>query len=111
MQAFNWESCKQRWWNLLSSRVDELANWGFTSLWLPPAWDSLAPQGQFKSPHHDIHSLKFTSYTSYVCVVMSGPAKGEYVVKSFRLWNAHETGDCLCNKLIGREESLVGLLQ
>jgi hypothetical protein len=46
VQAFNWESCKQRWWTLLASRVDELANWGFTSLWLPPAWDSLAPQGQ-----------------------------------------------------------------
>ncbi|KAG0612666.1 hypothetical protein M758_6G044000 [Ceratodon purpureus] len=59
-QAFNWESCKQRWWNLLANRVDELANWGFTSLWLPPAWDSLAPQGYLP---RDFYSLN-TSYGS-----------------------------------------------
>lgn len=45
LQAFNWESHHQRWWNVLADKVDRLADWGFTSLWLPPAWDSLSPQG------------------------------------------------------------------
>ena len=30
----------------LKEKVPELAGWGFTSVWLPPFCDSLAPQGQ-----------------------------------------------------------------
>lgn len=44
-QAFNWESHDRKWWRLLEDKVPHLAEAGFTSLWLPPASDSLAPQG------------------------------------------------------------------
>ncbi len=52
VQGFNWESHKQQsWWNRLKDKVSELSAWGFTSMWLPPAFDSLAPQGFCLTPN------------------------------------------------------------
>ncbi|KAH8935240.1 hypothetical protein BDL97_17G019100 [Sphagnum fallax] len=60
-QGFNWESHKQQsWWNRLKDKVSELSAWGFTSMWLPPAFDSLAPQGYLP---RDLYSLN-TAYGS-----------------------------------------------
>lgn len=44
-QAFNWESHNIKWWRYLEDQVQDLVEAGFTSLWLPPPSDSLAPQG------------------------------------------------------------------
>ncbi|KAJ7545512.1 hypothetical protein O6H91_09G123200 [Diphasiastrum complanatum] len=43
--AFNWESHKKGWWCVLEAKVPELALFGFSSIWLPPVTESLAPQG------------------------------------------------------------------
>ncbi|KAG0474863.1 hypothetical protein HPP92_014549 [Vanilla planifolia] len=44
-QGFNWESHKHIWWDNLEKKVDDLAESGFTSVWLPPATHSLSPEG------------------------------------------------------------------
>ncbi|KAG0607025.1 hypothetical protein M758_9G186900 [Ceratodon purpureus] len=56
IQGFNWESHKQRWWVTLKEKVPELASWGFTSMWLPPICDSLAPQGYLPKDLYNLNS-------------------------------------------------------
>mmetsp|Transcript_13195 Transcript_13195/g.27873 ORF Transcript_13195/g.27873 Transcript_13195/m.27873 type:complete len:729 (-) Transcript_13195:1725-3911(-) len=45
LQSFNWESCKHAWYKTLMEQSSEFAEAGFTALWLPPATDSVSPQG------------------------------------------------------------------
>ncbi|KAJ3706802.1 hypothetical protein LUZ61_010507 [Rhynchospora tenuis] len=44
-QGFNWESKNRNWWEHLANKVLDLANSGFTSIWLPPPTQSLSPEG------------------------------------------------------------------
>jgi alpha-amylase len=39
IRSFNWESWKQSggWYNLLMSKVEDIADAGITHVWLPPA--------------------------------------------------------------------------
>lgn len=61
LQAFNWESHKSpSWWRALEDKTDEVSKSGFSHVWLPPATDSLAPQGYLP---RDLYSLN-TSYGS-----------------------------------------------
>lgn len=45
LQGFNWESHRDRWYSKLESQVDEIAEAGFTAVWLPPPSDSVSAQG------------------------------------------------------------------
>ena len=45
LQGFNWESHKFDWYTLVGERASEIADVGFTQIWLPPCTDSLAPEG------------------------------------------------------------------
>eukprot|EP00252_Welwitschia_mirabilis_P016295 TRINITY_DN3595_c0_g1_i1.p1 TRINITY_DN3595_c0_g1~~TRINITY_DN3595_c0_g1_i1.p1 ORF type:complete len:419 (+),score=77.94 TRINITY_DN3595_c0_g1_i1:182-1438(+) len=62
LQGFNWESHKHKWWPNMQQKVLEIAKAGFTSVWLPPAFDSLAPQGYLP---RDIYSLNSAYGTEY----------------------------------------------
>ncbi len=44
-QGFNWESSKYQWYKTLTSQIRDIANGGFTCVWLPPPSDSVSPQG------------------------------------------------------------------
>ena len=44
-QGFNWESCKQGWWELMVGQADFIASCGFTAVWLPPPTDSVSREG------------------------------------------------------------------
>ncbi|KAL0913304.1 hypothetical protein M5K25_016755 [Dendrobium thyrsiflorum] len=44
-QGFNWESHKSDWWVNLEKKVTDLAESGFTSVWLPPATHSVSSEG------------------------------------------------------------------
>ncbi|CAA6666741.1 unnamed protein product [Spirodela intermedia] len=46
-QAFNWESHKHDWWTNLEAKVPDLEKSGFTSIWLPPATQSLPTQNLY----------------------------------------------------------------
>ena len=45
LQGFHWESHKSEWYDIVSARVEQIRDAGFTQVWLPPSADSLAPQG------------------------------------------------------------------
>ncbi|MQM00326.1 hypothetical protein Taro_033056, partial [Colocasia esculenta] len=53
-KTFNWESHKHDWWRNLEMKVPDMANSGFTSVWLPPATHSFAPEGYLPQ---DLYSL------------------------------------------------------
>ena len=44
-QGFNWESCKQQWWEHMAGQADFIASCGFTVVWLPPPTDSVSREG------------------------------------------------------------------
>jgi hypothetical protein len=44
-QGFNWESCKSKWYNVLSDQAAQIAAAGYTAVWLPPPSDAVSPQG------------------------------------------------------------------
>jgi hypothetical protein len=44
LQAFNWESHKQDYYNLLRSQAAEIADVGITAIWMPPPSESVSPQ-------------------------------------------------------------------
>ena len=45
LQGFNWESHRDKWYAKLESQLDEIAEAGFTAVWLPPPSDSVSAQG------------------------------------------------------------------
>ncbi|EES10714.1 hypothetical protein BDA96_06G070700 [Sorghum bicolor] len=64
-QAFNWESNKHNWWRNLEEKVTDLAESGFTSVWLPPPTQSLSREGYLPqnlycldSCYGSLHELK-----------------------------------------------------
>ncbi|GIM08991.1 hypothetical protein Vretimale_12884 [Volvox reticuliferus] len=54
LQGFNWESHRQRLYRQLSGRVKDIADAGFTAIWMPPPSDSVSPQGYLP---RDLYSL------------------------------------------------------
>ena len=45
LQGFNWESHRDKWYARLEAQLDEIAEAGFTAVWLPPPSDSVSAQG------------------------------------------------------------------
>ncbi|KAK9915375.1 hypothetical protein WJX75_008171 [Coccomyxa subellipsoidea] len=45
LQGFNWESHRQKWYQVLQDQAGFIASAGITSVWLPPPSDSVSPQG------------------------------------------------------------------
>ncbi|GLI71249.1 hypothetical protein VaNZ11_016372 [Volvox africanus] len=54
LQGFNWESHRQRLYRQLTGRVKDIADAGFTAVWMPPPSDSVSPQGYLP---RDLYSL------------------------------------------------------
>lgn len=48
-QGFHWESHRFPWYEELAAKAGDLAECGFTTVWLPPPTESVAPQGAFSS--------------------------------------------------------------
>lgn len=44
-QGFHWESHRHPWYQELAAKAGDLAECGFTTVWLPPPTESVAPQG------------------------------------------------------------------
>mmetsp|Transcript_14532 Transcript_14532/g.31123 ORF Transcript_14532/g.31123 Transcript_14532/m.31123 type:complete len:586 (-) Transcript_14532:7-1764(-) len=60
LQGFNWEACQGvngvGWYHHLTSRIDELADAGYTSIWLPPPTASVSDQGYLPTDLYDLDS-------------------------------------------------------
>lgn len=59
-QGFNWESWKaENWYDVLKSTAKDLAAAGVTDVWLPPASQSVAPQGYMPGRLYDLNSSQY----------------------------------------------------
>jgi alpha-amylase len=56
LQAFNWESHKHNWWINLDNKVADIAESGFTSVWLPPATNSFSREGYLPQNLYSLNS-------------------------------------------------------
>ena len=56
MQAFNWESHRQNWWETVSKQSQRFADMGFTLVWLPPPTASVAAQGYMPLDLYNLNS-------------------------------------------------------
>lgn len=56
LQAFNWESCKEPWWNKMAALAPKAAEVGFTAAWLPPPSESVSPQGYLPRDLYNLNS-------------------------------------------------------
>lgn len=57
LQAFNWESCRSgKHYKTLMTQAEEFVQAGFTTLWLPPATDSVSEQGYLPRDLYDLNS-------------------------------------------------------
>ncbi|XP_078163645.1 alpha-amylase-like 2 isoform X1 [Carex rostrata] len=55
-QGFNWESKKSNWWEFLLNKFPDIAELGFTSVWLPPPTQSVAPEGYLPQNMYSLDS-------------------------------------------------------
>lgn len=60
LQGFNWESEKgvsgNTWYQHMFDRLDEFAESGYTSIWLPPPTDSVSEQGYLPTDLYNLNS-------------------------------------------------------
>lgn len=58
IQAFGWNSQSRgipsKWFRLIGSRADDLAELGVTMVWLPPVSRSVSPQGYLPGDYYDL---------------------------------------------------------
>ena len=55
--GFGWESCtKGGWWNHLAGYADQVAEAGFTHIWMPPACQSVSREGYLPSQLYNFNS-------------------------------------------------------
>ncbi|KAI3433674.1 hypothetical protein D9Q98_003483 [Chlorella vulgaris] len=56
LQGFNWESWKHNWFDHIAQQAQELAQMGFTTVWLPPFTDSVSEQGYMPRDLYNLNS-------------------------------------------------------
>lgn len=96
LQGFNWDSSKQSsgWYTILKEQVDEIADYGFTLVWLPPPTDSVSPEGYMP---RDLYSLdsKYGSVEDLMGVIKMFQSRGVRVLGDAVINHrcAHEQND------------------
>ncbi|KAL4522614.1 hypothetical protein Ndes2526A_g01021 [Nannochloris sp. 'desiccata'] len=56
LQGFNWESCKEPWYQRLAELAPSIAEDGFTAVWMPPSSDAVSAQGYLPRDYYDLNS-------------------------------------------------------
>ena len=58
LQGFNWDSSRVNhgWWEVLKGQVDEIADYGFSLVWLPPPTASVSSEGYMPTDLYDLNS-------------------------------------------------------
>jgi alpha-amylase len=86
MQGFNWESCKGRnYYKVLAGQAPAIAAAGYTSIWLPPPSDAVAPQGYLPRDLYQLNSSYGTENELRDCI------------KELKRWNLKVIADIVIN--------------
>nr|QED40920.1 alpha amylase a3 [Agave tequilana] len=96
-QGFNWESHKNDWWKNLEKKVIDLAESGFTSVWLPPAIQSFSSEGYLPQ---NLYSLD-SSYGSQHLL--------ESLLQKMRQYKIRATADIVINHRVGTTQGHGGV--
>lgn len=75
LQGFNWDSCRNNWYETLEAQVDAIADAGFTVVWLPPPTDSVSDQGYMPGDLYNLNS-KYGSETQLINLVARMKSRG-----------------------------------
>lgn len=97
LQGYNWESHKHQWWPSLEQKIPQISKAGFTSVWLPPAFDSLAPQGYLP---RNIYSLNSEYGSEYQL---------KSLLKTMQNNNVRPMADIVINHRVGSTQGAGGL--
>lgn len=74
LQGFNWESCNAKekagksWYALLSEMTPDIANAGFTAVWMPPPTKSVSKQGYLPTDLYNLNSFYGSEEELRTCV-------------------------------------------
>eukprot|EP00976_Prorocentrum_cordatum_P091491 1188560-Prorocentrum_minimum.AAC.3 len=55
-QGFNWESHKTSYYSVIAGQAKEIAEMGFTQIWLPPPTDSVSNEGYMPRDLYNLDS-------------------------------------------------------
>ncbi|GAB4821757.1 hypothetical protein N2152v2_008803 [Parachlorella kessleri] len=75
LQGFNWESWKNNWYDTVTQQAQEIADMGFTAVWLPPFTDSVSEQGYMPRDLYCLNS-KYGSEEQLIRCVKSLQERG-----------------------------------
>ena len=79
LQGFNWDSWKHDWYSTLAAQVDEIADAGFSVIWLPPPTESVSPEGYMPRDLYCLNS-KYGNHDELVGLVQMLQDRGMKVL-------------------------------
>ncbi|KAK9829872.1 hypothetical protein WJX72_008358 [[Myrmecia] bisecta] len=68
LQGFNWESHRMNWYHTLKSQAGQIADAGFSSVWMPPPSDSVSQQGYLPRDLYTLDSCYGTEADLRDCI-------------------------------------------
>eukprot|EP00899_Mesostigma_viride_P015605 jgi/Mesvir1/24045/Mv10779-RA.1 len=95
-QAFHWESAKGSWYRELMGKAADIAEMGFTSVWLPPPTTSVSPEGYMPVDYYNLNSRYGTE------------EELKYLINELHFYGLTVLGDVVLNHRCASEQSLDG---
>jgi alpha-amylase len=67
--GFGWDSCREGgWWQKIAGKAQEIADQGFTHIWLPPPSQSVSEEGYLPSQLYNFNSKYGSEHDLRACL-------------------------------------------